>query len=61
MSLFLSLMILDVVLINGQVTNADAVVQLQDLNNQKNTLEAELKAIRYCHLPRKGLRIQTTN
>ena len=50
----------NVVLINGQVTNADAVVQLQQLNDQKNTLEAELKQLDTA-IAQKRIRIQTTN
>ena len=49
-----------VVLINGQVTNSDAIVALQDLNNQKNTLEAELKELDTA-IKQKRARIQTTN
>ncbi len=49
-----------VVLINGQVTNADAIVSLQELNNQKNTLEAELKELDTAII-QKRTRIQTTN
>lgn len=32
-------------LINGQVTNADAVVQLEELNSQKTTLDSTLKEL----------------
>ena len=49
-----------VVLINSQVTNSDAIVTLQDLNNQKNTLEAELKELDTA-IQQKRTRIQTTN
>ena len=49
-----------VVLINGQVTNSDAIVQLQDLNNQKNTLESELKEYD-TSISSMRTRIQTTN
>jgi hypothetical protein len=49
-----------VVLINGQVTNADAVVQLQQLNDQKNTLEAEIKQLDTA-IVQKRTKIQTTN
>ena len=49
-----------VVLINGQVTNGDAIVSLQELNNQKNTLESELKELDTA-IKQKRTRIQTTN
>jgi hypothetical protein len=32
-------------LINGQVINSDSIVQLQDLSNQKNTLESAIKEL----------------
>ena len=47
-------------LVNGQVTNADAVVQLQDLNNQKNTLNATLKELDTA-ISQYRTKIQTTN
>ena len=47
-------------LINGQVTNSDAVVQLVDLNNAKNSLEAELKEYDTA-ISSMRTRIQTTN
>ena len=49
-----------VVLINGQVTNGDAIVSLQELNNQKNTLESVLKELD-TSIQQKRTRIQTTN
>ena len=47
-------------LVNGQVTNADAVVQLQDLNNQKNTLDSTLKELDTA-ISQYRTKIQTTN
>jgi hypothetical protein len=47
-------------LINQQVTSSDAIVQLQDLNNQKNSLEARLKELDTA-ISQKRTRIQTTN
>ena len=47
-------------LINQQVTSSDAVVQLQDLNNQKNALESRLKELDTA-ISQKRTRIQTTN
>jgi hypothetical protein len=47
-------------LVNGQVTNADAVVQLQDLNNQKNTLTSSLKELDTA-ISQYRTKIQTTN
>lgn len=47
-------------LINQQVTGSDAVVQLQDLNNQKNSLESRLKELDTA-IAQKRTRIQTTN
>jgi len=47
-------------LINQQVTSSDAVVQLQDLNNQKNSLESRLKELDIA-IAQKRTRIQTTN
>lgn len=49
-----------VVEINKQVTQADAVVQLEDLNNQKNANEARLKELDDA-IAKKRARIQTTN
>jgi hypothetical protein len=49
-----------VALINGQVTNSDAVVQLQDLNNQKNTLDSTLKELDTA-ISQYRTKIQTTN
>lgn len=47
-------------LVNGQVTNADAVVQLQDLSNQKNTLDSTIKELDSAILQSRT-KIQTTN
>lgn len=47
-------------LVNGQVTNASAVVQLQDLNNQKNTLNSTLKELDTA-ISQNRTKIQTTN
>jgi hypothetical protein len=47
-------------LVNGQVTNSDAVVQLQDLSNQKNTLDSTLKELDTAILQYRT-KIQTTN
>jgi len=47
-------------LINGQVTNADAIVQLEDLNNQKNTLEASIKELDSA-ISQTRTKLQTTN
>lgn len=47
-------------IINQQVTSSDAIVQLQDLNNQKNSLEARLKELDTA-IAQKRTRIQTTN
>lgn len=49
-----------VLLVNRQVTNADAIVQLQDLNTQKNTLDAKIKELDQA-ISQKRTRIQTTN
>ena len=46
--------------VNKQVTNSDAIVQLQDLNNQKTSLEAKLKELDTA-IKQKRTRIQTTN
>jgi hypothetical protein len=47
-------------LVNGHVTNANAIVQLTDLNTQKNTLDAKLKELDQA-IAQKRTRIQTTN
>ena len=47
-------------LINGQVSNSDTVVQLQDLNNQKNTIQATLTELDVA-IAQSRTRIQTTN
>ena len=47
-------------LVNGQVTNSDAIVQLQDLNNQKNTLTSSLKELDTA-ISQYRSKIQTTN
>ena len=47
-------------LINGQVTNSDAIVQLEDLNNQKNTLESGIKELDSA-ISQTRTKIQTTN
>lgn len=47
-------------LINGQVTNSDAIIQLQDLNNQKNTLSSTLKELDIA-ISQYRTKIQTTN
>lgn len=47
-------------LINAQLTNADAIVQLQNLSNQKNSLQASLKELDSA-ISQKKTRIQTTN
>lgn len=47
-------------LVNGQVTNSDAVVQLQDLNNQKNTVASSLKELDTA-ISQYRTKIQTTN
>jgi hypothetical protein len=46
--------------INKQVTDSDAIVQLQDLNNQKTSLESKLKELDTA-IKQKRTRIQTTN
>ena len=50
----------EVRLVNGQVTNSDTIVQLQDLNDQKNSLQASLKELDSA-ISQKKTRIQTTN
>jgi len=47
-------------LINGQVSNSDAVVQLQDLNNQKNTIQSTLSELDVS-IAQSRTKIQTTN
>jgi hypothetical protein len=47
-------------LINGQLTNSNAIVQLQDLNNQKLTLESSIKELDSA-IAKKKTKIQTTN
>ena len=49
-----------VTLINGQVSNSDAIVQLQDLNNQKNTIQATLTELDTA-IAQSRTKIQTTN
>ena len=47
-------------IINQQVADSDAVVQLKDLNNQRNSLEKSLKELDSA-IAKKKTRIQTTN
>jgi hypothetical protein len=47
-------------LINGQISNSDAIVQLQDLNNQKNTIQATLTELDTA-IAQSQTKIQTTN
>jgi hypothetical protein len=47
-------------LINGQVSNSDAIVQLKDLNNQKNTIQATLSELDVA-ISQSRTKIQTTN
>jgi len=49
-----------VALVNGQVTNSDAIVKLQDLNNQKNTISSSLKELDTA-ISQYRTKIQTTN
>jgi len=49
-----------VVLVNAQVSESKAVVQLQDLNNQKVTLQATIKGLDSA-IAKKRTKIQTTN
>jgi hypothetical protein len=49
-----------VTLINGQVSNSDAIVQLKDLNNQKNTIQATLSELDVA-IAQSRTKIQTTN
>lgn len=50
----------EVKLINRQVTDSDTVVQLQDLNDQKSSLQSSLKELDTA-ISQKKTRIQTTN
>lgn len=47
-------------LINGQVSNSNVILQLQDLNNQKNTIEAKLKELDSA-IASSQTKIQSTN
>jgi hypothetical protein len=47
-------------LINGQVSNSDAIVQLKTLNNQKNTVQSTLTELD-TSISQSRTRIQTTN
>ncbi len=47
-------------LINGQVSNSDAIVQLKDLNNQKNTIQSTLSELDVA-ISQSRAKIQTTN
>ncbi len=47
-------------LINGQVSNSDAIVQLKDLNNQKNTIQSTLSELDVA-IGQSRTKIQTTN
>ena len=47
-------------LINGQVSNSDAIVQLKDLNNQKNTIQSTLSELDVA-ISQSRTKIQTTN
>jgi hypothetical protein len=47
-------------LINGQVSNSDAIVQLKDLNNQKNTIQSTLTELDVA-IAQSREKIQTTN
>ena len=47
-------------LINGQVSNSDAIVQLKDLNNQKNTIQSTLTELDVA-ISQSRTKIQTTN
>jgi hypothetical protein len=49
-----------VALINGQVSNSDAIVQLRDLNNQKNTILSTLSELDVA-IAQSRTKIQTTN
>tara|TARA_R110000796_G_scaffold162298_2_gene279048 strand:+ start:2748 stop:6656 length:3909 start_codon:yes stop_codon:yes gene_type:complete len=47
-------------LINGQVSQSDSIVQLKDLNNQKNTIQSTLSELDVA-ISQSRARIQTTN
>ena len=47
-------------LINRQLTDSNSIVEIQDLNNQKNTLQSELKELDRA-IAQKRTRINTTN
>ena len=47
-------------LINGQVSNSDAIIQLKDLNNQKNTVQSTLTELDVA-IAQSRTKIQTTN
>ena len=47
-------------LINGQVSNSDAIIELQKLNNQKNTVQSTLTELD-TSIAQSRARIQTTN
>jgi len=47
-------------LINGQVSNSDAIIELQKLNNQKNTIQSTLTELD-TSIAQSRARIQTTN
>ena len=47
-------------LINGQVSNSDAIIQLKDLNNQKNTIQSTLTELDTA-IAQSRTKIQTTN
>ena len=49
-----------VTLINGQISNSDAIVQLKDLNNQKNTIQSTLSELDVA-IAQSRTKIQTTN
>tara|TARA_R110001592_G_scaffold120545_3_gene324997 strand:- start:73702 stop:77532 length:3831 start_codon:yes stop_codon:yes gene_type:complete len=49
-----------VTLVNGQVSNSNAIVELQDLNNQKVSLQANLKELDTA-IAKKRTKLQTTN
>tara|TARA_R110000782_G_scaffold78764_2_gene156865 strand:+ start:5 stop:3847 length:3843 start_codon:yes stop_codon:yes gene_type:complete len=49
-----------VALINGQVSNSDVIVQLKDLNNQKNTIQSKLTELDIA-ISQSRAKIQTTN
>jgi len=49
-----------VTLVNGQVSNSDTIVQLKDLNNQKNTVQSSLTELD-TSIAQSRTKIQTTN